>query len=57
MNKRKKKVTEDAQRYKLKLDDDEDPQQVKINKRWLKVPGDAKSHKDRIGTIMTRKYR
>jgi hypothetical protein len=57
LNKRKKKVAEDAQLYKPKLDDDEeDPQQAKINRRRLKVSGDAKSYKpDRIGTKMTRK--
>lgn len=38
LNKRKKKVAEDAQLYKPELDDDEeDPQQAKINRRRLKV--------------------
>jgi hypothetical protein len=57
LNKRKKKVAEDAQLYKPKLDDDEeDSQQAKINRRRLKISGDAKSYKpDRIGTRMTRK--
>ena len=58
LNKRKKKVVEDAQLYKPELDEDdeEDPQQAKINRRRLKVSRDAKSYKpDRIGTKMTRK--
>jgi hypothetical protein len=56
LNKRKKKVAEDAQLYKPKLDDDEDPQEAEINRRRLKVSGDTKSYKsDRIDTKMTRK--
>ena len=51
-----KKAAEDAQLYKLKLDDNEDHQQIKINKRRLKIPRDAKSRKDR-STKTTRKQR